>query len=334
MQKPTIADVARNAKVSKATVSRVLNDVASVDPSLRKRVTSAIKKLNYQPSRAARTLKKNLLDVIGFLVPSITDTIFGAVLQGAEDFAYQNKMGIIAYSTADSLERQKMYLENLQSEQLAGLILVPAPNTDLAFLLSIQSKGIPIVLFDRKIEGFQGDHIASDNFQGAFMAVEHLIDNGYKRIATIAGSQNVSSGIERLNGYREALTSKGLELDQELIKFGNFDEHESYKATKALLSQATKPDAVFVANDSMTIGALHALKDLGINIPNQLAVVGFDEQPLANLLHPTLTTIEQEATALGHEALRIFLDRIQNPDRPNRTVLMPTKLNIRESSRS
>jgi len=333
MHKPTISDVAHEAEVSQATVSRVLNNVDSVDDALRERVKVAINKLNYQPSKAARTLKKNLQDVIGFLVPTITDTIFGSVLQGAEDVAFENKMGIIAYSTADDLKRQKRYLENLQSEQLAGLILVPAPGTTLKSLEGVQAKGLPIVLLDRKIEDFKGDYIASDNYRGSYNATEHLIQNGYKRIATIAGSQQVSSGVERLNGYRQALVDNGLEVDPSLIKIANFNEKESYEATKLLLLNGPKPDAIFIANDWMTIGTLNAFKELGKKHSKNIAVVSFDEQPLASLLDPPLTTIEQESRALGNEAIRLFLERLRNPNRPNRMVLIPTKMNIRESSK-
>ena len=150
MQKSTINDVARIAGVSKSTVSRVINKAPTVDPKLRERVLAVMKDLDYQPTRAARVLKKDLNDLIGFLVPRITDTIFGGVLQNAEQLAYKNKIGIVAYSTADDLDRQQMYLDNLQAEKPAGLILVPAPNTDPKTVSSIQAQGIPVVLLDRK----------------------------------------------------------------------------------------------------------------------------------------------------------------------------------------
>lgn len=334
MKKSTISDVAREANVSKATVSRVLNNAPNVAADLRKRVMDAIQKLEYQPSRAARVLKKNLQDVIGFLIPSITDTIFGAILQSAQDLAYENKIGILAYSTADDIKRQQMYLENLQSEQVAGIILVPAPGTDPDILSSVQEQGIPIVLLDRKLEKFDGDCIVSDNVQGAYSAVNHLIENGYTRIATIAGSQNISSGVERLNGYRLALAQANLSVNPDWIKYGNFNEKDSYAALESLVKQDNMPDALFVANDAMTVGVLQAMRDLDVDIPNDLAIIGFDELPLANLLQPSLTTIEQDAESLGQEVLRLLFDRIQQPERTARTVQFPTLINIRESSQS
>ncbi len=332
MKKATISDVAREAEVSKSTVSRVLNEAPNVNLEMRTRVLDAIERLDYQPSRAARTLKKNLNDIIGFLVPSITDTIFGAVLQGAEDFAYKNKMGILAYSTGDDLERQRMYLETLLSEQLAGLVIVPAPNTDPNTVQTMQAQRVPVVLLDRKLQGVEADYIGSDNIQGAYNAVKHLIDNGYSRIATIAGLQSVSTGRERLVGYRMALSEANLEMNSDWVEFGNFDRYASFAALKSLTELDDLPDAVFVANDEMTVGALHAIKDVGIRIPDDLAFVGFDELPLADLLSPPLTTVEQSTQVLGEEALRILIDSKERSDRPTRIVQLPTKLNVRKST--
>lgn len=334
MKKVTISDVAREAKVSKSTVSRVLNDVPNVATELRERVLQAIDKLDYQPSRAARTLRKDLRDMVGFIVPSIKDTIFGSVLQGAQDFAYQNQIGIFAYSTTDDLERQQMYFDSLLSEQLAGLVIVPAPGTNPKVLASMKSQGLPIVLLDRKLPGFEADFIGSDNLQGAYDAVHHLINQGYRCIATIAGSQNVSTGIERLTGYRMALTEANLEINPNWITYGNFNRQTSFLKLKSLMQLDNPPDAVFVANDEMAIGALQAIQDLDLQVPDELALVCFDELPLANLLTPSLTTIEQSTQVLGEEALRLLIDLIKQTDRSMRLVQIPTKLNARASSRN
>lgn len=334
MKKPTISDVAREAQVSEATVSRVLNNVPNVADDLRTRVLTAINQLDYQPSRAARTLRKNLQDVIGFLVPSIQDTIFGAVLQGAQDFAYENQIGIVTYSTADDLKRQQMYFDSLLSEQLAGLVIVPAPGTDPQVIKNMQKQGVHIVLLDRKLPEFNADFIGSDNIQGAYSAVNHLINQGYKRIATVAGSQNVSTGIERLTGYHMALTEANFKTNPDWVKFGNFDQHMSYTAVTSLMALQNPPDAIFVANDAMTIGALNAIRDLELRIPGDIAIIGFDEIPLADLLSPALSTVEQPAQVLGEEALRLLADLMRNSDRTTRIIQIPTKLNVRSSSQA
>jgi len=333
MKKATISDVARKANVSKSTVSRVINNAPSVDEELRERVLAAIEKLDYQPSRAARQLKKNLKDAVGFMVPSISDTIFGAVIQSAQDYAYKKKMGILLYSTADDLERQKRYLDDLLTEEIAGLVVVPAPNTNPQVLRNMQDQGIPIVLLDRKLVGIDADYIGSDNTQGAYDAVTHLIDCGYTKIATIAGSQLVSTGIERLIGYRMAMTEANLPIAPDYIQYGNFDDHESYQALKTLIKLDNPPEAVFVSNDAMTIAVLRAVRDLGIRVPHDIAIVAFDELQLSELLTPSLTTIEQATEALGQEALRLLFDRIKRQDRrATRIVRIPTKMNIRNSS--
>ncbi|MEO0563863.1 MAG: LacI family DNA-binding transcriptional regulator, partial [Chloroflexota bacterium] len=332
MQKSTINDVARVAGVSKSTVSRVINNVANVDPELRERVLATMTELDYQPTRAARVLKKDLNDLIGFLVPRITDTIFGGVLENAEQLAYENKMGILAYSTTDDLDRQDMYLENLQAERPAGIILVPAPGTEPNTVASIQAQGIPVVLLDRRLNGLQADCITSDNYQGAYVGTNHLIANGFTKVATIAGLQTVSSGVERLNGYRFAMANAQLEVPPEWITYGGFDVDQSYAALKNLMQLKNRPHALFVANDDMMIGVLYAIRDLRIQVPEELAIVGFDEISLADLLSPRLTTVEQSVPALGQEALRLLLDRIHQPDRAVRTIQIPTRLNVRESS--
>ncbi|MEO0599096.1 MAG: LacI family DNA-binding transcriptional regulator [Chloroflexota bacterium] len=332
MKKITISDVAKEADVSKSTVSRVLNNAPNVNDEMRERVLKAIDKLNYQPSRAAQQLKKNIQDVIGFLVPSIKETIFGAVLQGAQDFAYQNKMGIFAYSTADNLERQQMYLEFLQSEQLAGLVIAPAPGTDPNVLTKLREQEVDIVLLDRKLAGFDADFIGSDNIQGAYSAVCHLIEQGYTRIATIAGAQNVSTGIERLTGYRMALTEMQLDMRPEWVVIANFDEEQSYHALQSLIKQDNPPEAIFIANDAMAIGALRAIRDVGIRVPDDLALASFDQLPLADSLIPSMTTVEQATKALGEESLRLLTDLMDNPNRSRRLIQIPTTLHVRESS--
>lgn len=332
MQKTTISDVAREANVSKATVSRVLNHAPNVSEDLRLRVVDTIKRLDYQPNRAARLLKKNLQDVIGYLIPDITDSIFGDVIRGAEDLAYANKIGILAYSTSDDLERQQMYLDYLQAEQVAGIVLVPAPGTNPQTLSDMQVNGISIVLLDRKIKGFDGDCVASDSFQGAYSGTQHLIDLGYKRIATISGSQNVSTGIARLAGYRVALTDSDLPINHEWIVTGSFDVNGGYDALRSLMELEQRPEAVFVANDAMMVGVLHALQDLNISVPDDLAIVAFDELRLASVLNPPLTTIEQSTHDLGQESFRLLLERINQPnDRASRLVNIPTRINIRQS---
>lgn len=334
MKKATISDVAREADVSKSTVSRVMNNAPSVDDELRERVLVAIDKLDYQPSRAARQLKKDLQDAIGFIVPSISDTIFGAVIQSAQDYAYEKKMGILLYSTADDLDRQKRYLDLLVTQEIAGLVVVPAPNTNPDILRNMQEQGIPIVLMDRKLIGIDADYIGSDNTQGAYDAVAHLVAQGYTQIATIAGSQTVSTGVERLTGYRMAMTDADLPIPPEYIQYGNFDEATSYEVFKTLISLDNPPDAIFVSNDAMMIAVLRAVRDLDICVPDDIAIVAFDELTLSNLLTPSLTTVEQATEALGMEALRLLFDRIKRKDRrATRIVRIPTKMNIRQSSR-
>jgi len=276
-------------------------------------------------------LKKQLRDMVGFVIPDITGSMFGSILTHAEDLAYQDKLGMLAYSTGDDLGRQQMYLDLLQSEHVAGILVVPAPGTDPETLMSIQAQGIPIVLLDRKLEGFVGDYVTSNNFQGAYDGVNHLLDLGYRNIATIAGSQHISSGMERLKGYKQALLDANIPIREEWIRFGNFDRDISYNVVKEFVKSDNRPDAIFVANDLMMVGALHALHDLNVKVPEELAIVAFDELPLSAVLNPPLTTISQSTVDLAQESFRLLRERLEQPDRVERFVQIPTQLNIRES---
>src|SRR5436190_1565836 len=222
MAKVTIQDVAEHAHVSKATVSRVLNGDPNVAQELQRRVQRTVEILGYQPNRAARRLKKNLNDVIGFLIPDISDPFFASMLRGAEDLAYEHGVGILPYSTSDDLIRQQVHLDMLEGERVAGLVIVPAPSTRPEMLMNMGHPSTPFVLLDRYMEGFIADSVRVDNGRGAYSAIQHLIGLGYTRIALMSGLPELSTGWERLQGYKLALSDAGLPFDESLVKSGYF----------------------------------------------------------------------------------------------------------------
>jgi LacI family transcriptional regulator len=331
MVKTTIGDVAAHAGVSKATVSRVLNNDPNVADDLRLRVQKSAQALGYKPNRAARRLKKNLNDVVGFLIPGIQNPFFASILRGAEDLAYENGIGILAYSTADDVARQQVYLERLQGDHVAGIVIVAAPSTRADTFTSLSDANIPVVLLDRSSDEVDVDVVRVDSLRGAYLAVQHLIALGYKRIGTINGLTELSTGRERLQGYRLALADAGLPAHEDLITAGDFLESGGYEAMRRLMHLAKPPDAIFVANNLMMVGALTAIRELGIRVPEQVALVGFDDLPLSALLTPPLTVMAQPTYELGREALRLLMQRMKTPDALPRTVTLPAQLIVRES---
>jgi DNA-binding LacI/PurR family transcriptional regulator len=331
MTKVTIQDVANHAKVSKATVSRVMNDDPNVATDLRDRVVASMASLDYQPNRAARRLKKNLNDVIGLLIPDIQNPFFASVLRGAEDLAYDHGIGLMPYSTADDVARQQTYLEMLQGEQVAGLVIVPVPQTQKETLLNLQRLGFPYVLLDRSVEGVSADGVRVDSLHGAFAAVQHLTSLGYKRIGMISGLSELSTGRERLQGYQLALAEAGLPYDLNLVKPGNFDAAGGYQRICDFMLASHPPDAIFVGSNLMMMGVLQAIRDLNIRVPEDVALIGFDDLPLSGLLSPPLTIVAQPTYEMGQEALRLLLHRLKNPHVLPRSVILPTQLIVRES---
>lgn len=331
MAKTTIGDVAAHAGVSKATVSRVLNNDPNVAEDLRLRVQKSAKTLGYKPNRAARRLKKNLNDVVGFLIPGIQNPFFASILRGAEDLAYESGIGILPYSTADDVARQQVYLERLQGDHVAGIVIVAAPSTRADTFTSLSDANIPVVLLDRSSDEIDVDVVRVDSLRGAYLAVQHLIGLGYTRIGTISGLTELSTGRERLQGYRLALADAGLRAHEELITAGDFLESGGYNGMRRLMRLAEPPDAILVANNLMMVGALTAIRELGIRVPEQVALVGFDDLPLSALLTPPLTVMAQPTYELGREALRLLMQRMKTPDALPRTVTLPAQLIVRES---
>ena len=335
----TMQDVADHAGVSKTTVSRVLNNDPTVSEELRLRIQASMETLEYQPNRAARRLRKQLNDVIGFVIPDVQNPFFAAVLRGAEDLAYEHGIGILPYSTVEDIDRQQAYIEMLQAEQIAGMVIVPATETKRELLVRLQRARMPFVLLDRWLDDFDADTVRVDNFRGAYDAVKHLINLGYNRIGIVAGLNDLSTEHERLRGYYSALSDAHITLDESLvkridetlIKQGNFETENGYRLTRELLLSDNPPEAVFVTNTLKMYGTLRAANELNVQIPQQLATIAFDELPWSGELCPPLTTVAQPTYDLGRESMLLLLRRMREPQASFRTMILQTQLVIRES---
>ncbi len=327
----TIRDVAKKAGVSVATVSRVLNNSASVTDETRDRIQAIAQKLHYVPNASARGLSTRRSDIIGLLLPAVNGDFFSEVIRGADQAAQQRGFHFLVSSHHNNPAEIHAELQAI-SGRVDGLLLM-SPNQDARSLRkSTLPANLPVVLLNCLPQGEPVDALTVDNRAGAFEIVQHLIGHGHKRIAIIKGlSQNIDSR-ERLEGYRLALKKNGCERSSTLEIEGSFDESSGYDAAPAILNLRPRPSAVFAANDAMAVGALSALLDAGVSIPGEIALVGFDDTPVARYLTPSLTTVHVPISDLGTLAMNRIIDVVQKGKRVKREhIVLPTETIIRHS---
>ncbi|MFL5664179.1 MAG: LacI family DNA-binding transcriptional regulator [Ktedonobacteraceae bacterium] len=328
-----IQDVAKRAGVSIATVSRVLNDRGHVNEDVIARVRLAAQELQYQPSRAARALRANQTTIIGLLITDIQNPFFTELVRGVEDVAQRNGYSLILCNSDEDPQKERQYIEVLCAERVAGAIVVPIREQPRTLKL-FHEHNIPIVTVDRRVKDDETDAVLVDNVRGAREATTHLLTNGYRRIGMISGPLTTTTGRERLEGYRQALREAGREHDPFLERIGSFKEESGRRLTYELLDMENPIDALFVANNLMTLGVLAALNERKQRIPDDIAVVGFDEMPWATLDAISLTTVKQPVYEIGSTAALRLFQRLQNATAFTRQeiVLAPT-LRIRNSTR-
>lgn len=328
---PNIADVARRADVSVATVSRVLNHHPRVDPQLAARVRKAVRELGYEPTRAARTLRTRKSRVWSLIISDIRNAFFTDVARGMEDVAYEAGYSLILCNAGEDPIKESAYIRLALAEQVAGIIVAPARITGLD-LRNARANGVPVVAVDRRSRDANIDCVLVDNVRGASAAVGHLVDNGYQRIACITGPLDTTTGSERLRGYQEALAGRDDLGDHVLTRHTDYTEAGGYTEMMSLLDGPERPDAVFIANNSMALGALRAIDARGLAIPRDIAVVCFDDPSWAQLLRPALTAVAQPTYDLGLETARLLLSRLEGYEGAAREVILSPDLRIRQSS--
>jgi LacI family transcriptional regulator len=327
----TIKDVAATARVSVATVSRVLNGSDRVDPELAARVQEAAARLSYRRSGLARSLRAQRARVVGLIISDIRNPFFTDVVRGIEDRVGEDGYSLVLCNSDEELEKEANYLDLFVEERMAGAIISPASSRDTR-LDSLTERGTPVVVIDREAAREAVDTVLVDNVRGGEIAVHHLAENGYRRIACITGPPRTSTGSERLEGWEKALREAGLEVDESLIRRADFKESGGFEAAADLLSGPDRPDAFFVANNLMTVGALAALREAGLEVPTEVGVVGFDDMPWAQLLQPALTTVAQPTYELGRQAAALLERRIGGHDAPPERVVLEPTLRVRDSA--
>ena len=332
-QRSTLKQVAEKAGVSLGMAGRVLGNYGSFSEATKKKVTEAARALNYAPNIIARSLRTQLTKTIGVLISDITTFFWTTLVRGIQDKAGKAGYSVILCNSDDESENEQLYLATLFERNVDGLIVSPTPHNH-SYLKRLARSMVPLVLVDRGVKGLVVPTIKTDNQAGAYEAVKHLIDLGHDRIAIITGIPGVETSEERFAGYRQALQERGIPLRKTLIRQGHFQKERAFAATKELVRLKRPPSAIFVSNEPMVSGCILALKESGLGIPEDIAVVGYDDPVWASYMDPPLTAVSQPSYTMGILAFDYLLAQISGSGKDIKylkdVILKPT-LFIRQS---
>ncbi|MCI0709580.1 MAG: LacI family transcriptional regulator [Chloroflexi bacterium] len=327
---PTIFDIARESGFSYSTVSRTLSGFEFVKPSTREKIVEAAERLGYVPNQQARSLAGGPSHLIGVLVPTLTNDYIIQILQGIDDELTRSSYNLILYTTNRHQGTEATYVATIMNGAADGLLLVAPFITD-SYLEALNERDFPYVLIDQDYEAEDSMVVKATNREGAYIATQYLIKMGHSRIGFIAGLPQLNSAIERLAGFREALSDHGIPFREEYVVPGNFEMRGGYRATRELLARSDVPTAIFAANDLSALGAIEAIRERGLRIPLDISILGFDDIPQAAVAYPKLTTVRQPLNQMGREAVNLLLKRLQNPDMDMVKLTLNTQLIIRDS---
>lgn len=325
--KVSIFDVAKKAGLSVVTVSRVLNNASSVREKNREKVLQAMKELDYQPNAAARSLARGRTGVIGLALTTLNDSVFDAVVKEVGDRLAER--GYFLAMSIAGYEDSSFHRTLFQEDRVDGVILL-SPLREEEYVLELKKKKIPFVLLDNQLRASQAPSVIVDNYKGGYDAARHLIELGHTRIAHIAGPDWFLSSKERERGFRAALTEAGLQPFG--VERGTFEISSGYAIARRWIETGSLPTAVFAADDYIALGVMDAMKNEGIRVPQDLSIVGFDDQIIASQFRPMLTTIRQPAEQIGKHGVDLLLKWIDGSSRRNATVQLEPELIVREST--
>lgn len=313
--KVTIADIAKELNLTGATVSRALNNRKGTSEETRKLVQAAAEKMNYRRDRIAWSLRSGRTNIIGVIIPSAEINFFGSVIHGIESLANQHGYNVLIYQSNEQPEYEKKAIETFLSTRVDGILASIAKETmEFSHYLEIKERGVPLVFFDRANDSLNIPSVVVDDFKGAYKATEHLLRQGYKRIAHIAGQQHLKIFKDRLEGYKAALSANGATVEDDLVYFGDVSINAGRQAIQHFLELSTPPDAVFAVEDFTALGAVKELKDKHIDIPSAFGVIGFANESFDEHISPSLSSIDQQTVEMGKEAFRLLMELIEGND--------------------
>lgn len=334
MEKPaTIKDIAKRLNISLSTVSRALRNASDVNPDTKKAVMALSEELNYQPNKLALSLRQKQTHTIGVIVPNL-DYVLSLMVRGIDEVALEAGFTVMVCQSNESFGREILNTRRLLESLVDGFIIsVSSESKSFDHFKKIQERNLPVVVFDRVTPHLNAPSVRIDNEEGGFLATEHLIEQGYKRIAALAGPENLGVSNSRLDGYLNALKKHRIKKDPELIVHCDFNQDYAYFATLELLAMKKRPDAIFTISDRMAIGAMLAIKKKGLRMPEDIGLVGFNNEPVTSLVTPSISSVDMPSFELGKAAAKLFIETMHNKEQlvHEEKVLKP-KLIIRESS--
>lgn len=332
MKNVTLKDVAREAGVSIPTVSRVLNNEKFVSAEVKKKVEEAAKELNYEPQWSARSLRLRKTNIIGVVIPDIADYFFSNIVLGVEKFFREKGKDIILFNTNNDEKIEEKAIKLAISKRVEGIILATIYENGDKIRSLMESFGTPFVVVDNKIDVENVDFVLADDIEGSFKLVEHLIEvHGLKRIACINAPLCESSDLDKLIGYKKALTENNIIINENYIKNTYRKKDEAYRATRELLDMADKPEAIYCVNTNMLIGCLRYLVDNNINVPEDIAIVAFDDCDFIPALNPPVTTLQRIDFSMGEKASELLFERINSKEGGYEQIRIDSELMIRRS---
>lgn len=327
----TIKDVARAAGVSPSTVSRALNDSPLLREETKARIRRLAAELGYERNELARGLVKGSSGAVGLLVPDITNPFFAEITRGVGEVAHARGYGVVLCTTDGDPDRERSYMQLLRRKRVDGLILTSVTADDPS-LVTLMRAGLPLVLVSRLVRGVDAPYVVVDDRNGGRLAVEHLVDLGHRRIGFIGGPENVQSSQDRMEAYREVLAERGLSVPTGWATFADFTQAAGREAARRMLSRRDVPTAIFAANDMIALGVLEAAEEVGLRVPEDLSLVGYNNISYAALPRIQLTTVAQPTFEMGRIAADYLLDVIEDRRRRKLRKVLPPKLVVRRTT--
>jgi len=333
MKHATIVDIARKLGVAPSTVSRALSDEPGVRKATKEKIKKLAKELRYSPNPIARSLRSSRTTTIGVIVPEIKHDFFASAISGIEEVAYHSGYTIIVCQSNESYEREVVNTNAMMHHRVAGVIVSVSQDTKSGeHFKSLLNQKVPLVFFDRACDDVDASKVVIDDCKSAYAAVMHLIQRGYRRIAHFAGPRELGICIRRRSGYLKALQESGITLPENFVKYGGLHEEDGYRSMESMLREGVRPDAIFAVNDPVAIGAFQKIKEAGLRIPADVAIVGFSNNKITALVDPPLTTVNQPSFEMGKRAAQILVDTIKGGVAEPRTIVLETDLIVRGST--
>ncbi len=325
-------DVAKTTGFSVNTVSRALNHKPDVNEETRKTIVEAATKMGYRPNKLARSLRSNKTHTIGVIVADIANPYFGALVKGVEKEARKRHYSVILLNTDEDYERESEAIQVVLEERVDGIIISPTQK-ETGTIKNLLQLGIPFVLFGRRFSDLETNYVVTDDVHGGFLATEHLISLGHRRIGMINGPIHISSAKERFQGYREALGRYGLKQEQSLVTAGAVTMEDGYEVAESLLNKNPRPTAIFAFSDFVSFGVMKAIREVGLKVPEDISVVGYDDNQFASCSETPLTTIHIPKEELGINAAKVLKEQFVD-NQPIKQVELSVDLIVRQSTSS